>query len=95
MKEAVIELINKQAEDEGLWFQAETASEAYLQQELRKLHAAIEETDQRKTLQRQLIKLGDMMGDGLHHESPWIAKEYRKVAKRLFPNMYSSKQKNL
>ena len=37
------ELVNKQAEDEGLWFIAQTAPEAYLQQELRKLHAAIEE----------------------------------------------------
>jgi len=31
-----------QAEDDGLWFQAATAPEAYLQQELRRLHAAIE-----------------------------------------------------
>ena len=31
-----------QAEDEGLWFNAMHASEGYLQQELRKLHAAIE-----------------------------------------------------
>jgi hypothetical protein len=32
-------------------------------------------------LHEQLIKLGDMMGDGLHHESDgkWISKEYRKV----------------
>jgi hypothetical protein len=35
-------LVNEQAEDEGLWFVAATAAEAYLQQELRKLHAAIE-----------------------------------------------------
>lgn len=35
-------LVASQAEDEGLWFEAETASEAYLQQELRRLHAAIE-----------------------------------------------------
>ena len=34
-----------QADDDGLWFEAETAPEAYLQQELRKLHAAIEGTD--------------------------------------------------
>ena len=33
----------EQAEDEGLWFFAMTAPEAYLQQELRRLHAAIEE----------------------------------------------------
>lgn len=34
-------LVDAQAEDEGLWFVAHYASEAYLQQELRKLHAAI------------------------------------------------------
>lgn len=31
-----------QAADEGLWFISETASESYLQQELRKLHFLIE-----------------------------------------------------
>jgi hypothetical protein len=36
------ELVDRQAEDDGLWFIAQTAPEAYLQQELRKLHAAIE-----------------------------------------------------
>lgn len=35
-------LVLRQAEDEGLWFVARTAPEAYLQQELRRLHAAIE-----------------------------------------------------
>ena len=35
-------LVDAQAEDEGLWFIAETAAEAYLQQELRRLHAAVE-----------------------------------------------------
>ena len=37
-------LVNEQAEDEGLWFVAETAAEAYLQQELRRLHRLIEES---------------------------------------------------
>jgi len=36
-------LVDEQAKDEGLWFIAEHAPEAYLQQELRKLHALIEE----------------------------------------------------
>ena len=36
------ELVNEQANDDGLWFVAETAAEAYLQQELRRLHAAVE-----------------------------------------------------
>lgn len=35
-------IVDEQAEDEGLWFVAETAPEAYLQQELRRLHAAID-----------------------------------------------------
>ena len=34
--------VDEQAEDEGLWFVAATAPEAYLQQELRQLHAVIE-----------------------------------------------------
>jgi hypothetical protein len=39
----------------------------------------------RKHLYNQLIKLGDMMGDGLHHEpgGAWISKEYRRVAMEL------------
>lgn len=38
-------------------------------------------------LHRQLIKLGDMMGDGLHYESDgkWIEKEYTKICKILHP----------
>lgn len=39
----LLELVNAQAEDAGLWFVAETAPEAYLQQELRRLHRLIEE----------------------------------------------------
>ncbi len=35
-------LVNKQAEDEGLWFVAQTAPEGYLQQSLRELHAVVE-----------------------------------------------------
>lgn len=35
-------IVDEQAKDEGLWFIAETAPEAYLQAELRRLHAAIE-----------------------------------------------------
>jgi len=36
------EFVGAQALDDGLWFVAETAPEAYLQQELRRLHALIE-----------------------------------------------------
>ena len=35
-------LVDAQAEDAGLWFEARTAPEAYLQAALRKLHAAVE-----------------------------------------------------
>lgn len=35
-------LIDKQAEDEGLWFEAEYATEEYLQYALRKLHETCE-----------------------------------------------------
>lgn len=41
-KADVVGLVGRQANDDGLWFMAKTAAEAYLQQELRKLHAAIE-----------------------------------------------------
>jgi len=38
----ILKLVNEQAEDDGLWFKAEHASEAYLQKELRRLHFEIE-----------------------------------------------------
>jgi hypothetical protein len=37
-----LELVLLQAEDEALWFMAEHVTEAYLQQALRNLHAAVE-----------------------------------------------------
>jgi len=39
----ITSVVNEQAEDEGLWFFAETASEYYLQMELRRLHLVIEQ----------------------------------------------------
>jgi hypothetical protein len=46
MDEAKVKaLVEKQADDEGLWFEAQTCAEAYLQQQLRLLHAEIEGTD--------------------------------------------------
>jgi len=36
------QIMAAQANDDGLWFVAQTAPEAYLQQELRRLHEAIE-----------------------------------------------------
>ena len=37
------ELVTTQAEDEGLWFDADHITEAYLQEALRKIHAQIEQ----------------------------------------------------
>jgi hypothetical protein len=36
------QLVDKQAEDDGLWFRAQTAPEAYLQAALRNLHEEVE-----------------------------------------------------
>ncbi len=41
----VRELVDSHAEDDGCWFVARHATEGYLQQELRKLHAAVEAHD--------------------------------------------------
>lgn len=37
------QLVDEQAEDEALWCMADSIVEAYVQQELRRLHAAIED----------------------------------------------------
>jgi len=43
---------------------------------------------------RQFVKLGDMMGDGLHHEPDgrWIVKEYNALAKILIPEDENTKR---
>ena len=38
-------MVQVQAEDEGIWFIAETAPEAHLQSVIRELHAAVEGLD--------------------------------------------------
>ncbi len=50
----IIEVIEIQASDEGLWFQAQTAPEAYLQRELRRLHEVIK------------VQLGELAGPPKH-----------------------------
>ena len=42
---AIKALVIEQANDEGIWFIAQTVSEEYLQQELRKLHSMIERAE--------------------------------------------------
>lgn len=34
---------------------------------------------------RQFCRLGEMIGDGLHHEEPWILKEYKQLQRILLP----------
>ncbi len=41
-RRVVQSVVSEQAEDEGLWFNAATAPEGYLQAALRRLHAVIE-----------------------------------------------------
>jgi len=43
---------------------------------------------------RQLVRLGDMMGDGLHHEpdGKWIEKEYKNTLKTL--GIYPKRKNN-
>ncbi len=48
---------------------------------------------ERERLHKDLIKLGDMMGNGLHYEDPSISREYRKVAKLLYTDLYLSKKR--
>ena len=47
---SIIAVVNEQAEDYGLWFEAVYATEAYLQQELRRLHSVIEAADLERLL---------------------------------------------
>lgn len=41
---------------------------------------------------KQFCRLGEMIGDGLHYEDPWISKEYKRLAKILIPPTEEEKQ---
>lgn len=47
--------------------------------------ALLMDNSDREVLNRRLIKLGDMIGDGLHHEpdGKWITQEYKQTLKML------------
>jgi hypothetical protein len=51
------QLVAEQAKDEGLWFKAQTAPEAYLQQALRKLHEVIEGKSQTECAEDAILKI--------------------------------------
>lgn len=50
--------------------------------------------DERIRLSEQLIRLGDMMGDGLHHEpgGGWINSEYKKISRLLYPEIAAAEK---
>ncbi len=54
-----------------------------------------ESSENNSHLWNQFIKLGEMMGDGLHHESDgkWISREYKKLSKILVPEIKEVDQK--
>lgn len=41
---------------------------------------------------RQFCRLGEMIGDGLHYEEPWISKEYKRLQKILIPETKEEKE---
>jgi len=51
----VRQLVDSQSDDPGLWFMAGTAPEAYLQQELRRLHAVVEGEPYSETREEQAL----------------------------------------
>lgn len=51
----------------------------------------------RDILYQQFIKLGDMMGDGLHLEKDgrWIAREYKRISKNTIPRNVPQKRHSI
>lgn len=58
--DTALALISEQAENQGIWFVAQTAPEAYLQQELRRLHEVIEGKSQEQCGREALVKVFDI-----------------------------------
>lgn len=54
-------VVDQQAEDPGLWFIATTASEAYLQTALRRLHAAIGGDAPEEYARREIARLAGII----------------------------------
>lgn len=68
-KNKILGLVNAQAEDEGLWCQAEYISEAMLQQALRYLHEVIENETQLEVVERLLGEHGSSENHGRDRSS--------------------------
>ena len=77
------ELVLLQAKDEGLWFVAEHATEAYLQDALRKLHAAVEADELGKTLSDILdvMQAASSMGDPV--DQKWLDRRIATIRRAL------------
>ena len=77
MKE-LLRQVTEQAEDEGLWFDAATAPEAYLQEALRHLHTAVE------TAQKNALSLPDGYSISEAESTPkaWLFIQYQ-AARRI------------
>lgn len=61
LREAM-KIVNEQAEDEGLWFEAEYITESVLQAALRRLHAALEAAAKGETCTRVASYAGEKAG---------------------------------
>ena len=70
----VVELVEKQANDEGLWFIAETAPEAYLQKALRELHSVIERG---RTLAPEMKEAYDTISEWGINEDGYIMANFK------------------
>lgn len=70
-------MVDRQAEDEGLWFIAQYASEAYLQKALRKLHAVIESVPPEPTAEVHEYEVVRIMTIAVHPKRAG-AEEYAK-----------------
>ena len=46
-----------------------------------------------KHLWNQFCRLGEMIGDGIHYEEPWISKEYKKLSRILIPEIREEEKK--
>lgn len=44
-------------------------------------------------LWNQFCRLGEMIGDGLHYEEPWISREYKKLSYILIPELKQEEAK--
>lgn len=48
--------------------------------------------DDKKLMWDRFCRLGDMIGEGLHYEEPWIEKDYKHLSKILLPPTEEEKQ---